>query len=120
MRIGIFFTQVFTWFFFVGARLDKNRNVGVAHPIMIQCGKSSHWKWLKFLQNAYLANTKRIPKTEFWTCFGTWVPPFRAGVYGAAFCNLAMFYIIINIIREKKYLNKLSNSHITTQIYINK
>ena len=35
----------------------------------------------KISQNAYLTNTKLFPKTKFWTCFGTPVPPFRAGVY---------------------------------------
>ena len=28
--------------------------------ILDQCGKSPQQKWLKFSQNAYLANTKRI------------------------------------------------------------
>ena len=30
--------------------------------ILDQCGKSPQRKWLKFPQNAYLANTKRISK----------------------------------------------------------
>ena len=37
---------------------------------------------VEILKNTYLANTKRFPKTEFWTYFGTRVPPYRAEVGG--------------------------------------
>ena len=45
---------------------------------------------MKFSQFAYVANTKGFNnKTEFWTCFGNWVPPLRAGVYICMFlCKL--------------------------------
>ena len=36
---------------------------------------------MKFSQNSYIANTQRFLKTKIWTCFGSRVPPFRAGVY---------------------------------------
>ena len=66
--------------FFVGARLDKIRNVEFVIVIFVQCGKSSQEKWLKCSMNAYLANTKGFPKTKCWSCFGTRVSLFRAGV----------------------------------------
>ena len=53
MGIGIF-----SQWFFVGARLDEIRSIGLVMVILDHCGKSPQQKWLKPLQNANLAITK--------------------------------------------------------------
>ena len=47
---------------FWNARLNYISNIGFVMVILIQCGKSPKQKWLKFSQNAYLANTKGFSK----------------------------------------------------------
>ena len=38
--------------------------------VLVQCAKSSHQKWLKFSQNAYLPNTKGFSKHGFGLVLG--------------------------------------------------
>ena len=42
-----------------GTRLDQTRNLELSHPILIQCGKSSHRIWLNFLQKRLISLTLR-------------------------------------------------------------
>ena len=60
----------------LGARLDWIRNMGFLMVFLVQCAKSYQQEWLKFSQDAYLANL-RDSQNMVYVLF--WNPGFSSG-----------------------------------------